>query len=58
MLESPIQCAQTHLTLSTQTFFNQLLVFIDLNFSQHAQNQAISLFYSRDIVNLKILQFD
>ena len=37
-------------------FFNQLL--ISKNLHQYAKNQAFSLFYSRDIVNLKILQSD
>ena len=58
MLESSVKGAQTHLTMPTQKFFNQLLIFINLNFFQHAKNQAISPFYSRDTVNFKILQSD
>ena len=50
MLESCVQGAQT------QKFFDQLLIFINLNFFQHATNQAVSSFYSSDTVNFKILQ--
>ena len=36
--------------------FNELLIF--MIFYQQAKNQAISSFYSRDIVDFKILQSD
>ena len=39
-----------------QKFSDQLLIYVNLY--QHAKNQAISLIYSRDVVDLKILQFD
>ena len=41
--------------MSTQKFFNQLLIF--MNLCQHAKNQAV-LFCSGDIPDLKILQSD
>ena len=40
----------------TEKFLNQLLTF--MNFYRHANNQTISSFCSRDIVDLKILQSD
>ena len=44
----------TIFTTTTPIFFNQLL--ISMNMYQHAKNQALLLFCSRDIVNLKTLQ--
>ena len=44
------------MTKPTTIFFIQLL--ISMNLYQHAKNQAFSLFCSRDIVGLKILQSD
>ena len=44
------------MTAPTPVFCNQLLVL--MNFYQHAKNQTFSSFYSRDIVDLKILQTD
>ena len=44
------------LTMPTPIFFNQL--FILTNLHQHAKNQTISRFCSRDVVDLKILQYD
>ena len=44
------------MNMLTQNIFNQLLLF--MNLYQHVKNQAISPFYSRDIVDLKTLQTD
>ena len=44
------------MTAPTPVFCNQLLVL--MNFYQHAKNQTFSSFYSRDIIDLKILQTD
>ena len=37
-----------------QKLFNQLLIFV--NFYQHAKNEAVSSIFSREILDLKILQ--
>ena len=44
------------LTMHTQKQFDQLLIYVNLY--QHAQNQAISLIGSGDMVDYKILQSD
>ena len=43
-------------TMPTRVFSNQFL--ISMNLHQHAKNQAFLSFCSRDIFDLKILQFD
>ena len=42
--------------MPTQNIFDQLLAYVNLY--QHAQNQAISLICSGDMIDTKILQFD
>ena len=42
--------------MPTKILFYQLLIFVNLY--QHAKNQAFSSFCWRDIVNLKILQYE
>ena len=42
--------------MPTQKIFDQLLAYVNLY--QHAQNQAISLICSGDMIDTKILQFD
>ena len=44
------------LAMPTHIFFDQLL--ISINLYQYAKSQAISLFYTRNVVYMKILQFD
>ena len=56
-LKSLDQTPHTHfLTMPFQKIFDQLLIFMNLH--QHAKDQFISSISSRDIVNLKFLQFD
>ena len=50
-----IRVAQLFMTMPTPIFSHQLLILVNLY--QHAKNQACS-FYSRDILDLKILHFD
>ena len=42
--------------MPTQKCFDQILIYVILY--QHAKNQAISLIYSRDMVDQKIMQSD
>ena len=44
------------LTIPTQKYFDQLLVYVNLN--QYAKNQATSFICSGDMVEKKILQSD
>ena len=44
------------MTTPTPIFFNQLL--ISMNLYEHAKNQPVSSYCSREIVDLKILQYD
>ena len=46
----------SQLATPIQTFSDPLLIYVNLY--QHAKNQAISLIYSGDMVDQKILQFD
>ena len=42
--------------MSSPKIFNQLLLYVNLY--QHAKNEVVSLIYSGEIVDLKIMQFD
>ena len=44
----------THFTMPNQKKFNQLLIFVNLY--QHAKNEAVASIYSRELIDLKILQ--
>ena len=40
--------------MPNQKKFNQLLIFVNLY--QHAKNEAVASIYSRELIDLKILQ--
>ena len=42
--------------MSNQKIFTQLLIFVNLY--QHVPSEAVSSTYSREILDLQILQFD
>ena len=52
IFDSCPDCPHPFLTMPTQKFFHQLLIFVITH--QHAKNQFISSIYSSDIVNFRV----